>query len=179
MITAHRFINQLNEVQVFDLLRYVGSVAQQFRPAGLSQLPRFPVDLAGAPPSVDIARLLLHVAWEEKNAIQVTFHFYLNNHRKALMDGMTQAGLPDYAGWNRAAEWILLSMNKQIQIAYENGLWDIECSLELREVPEIRELITAIKITQQQIQGKNIIINSKIIAGRDVHIGDVNMGKEE
>ena len=165
MIAAHSFFAQLAPAAVFQTLRYFGTITCS---PGLTGLPDIAGKLSGAPPSVDIARLLLHLSWELQGQHKSIFSFYLFANRQAFMN-MNDDISPDTTGWDTAATNLLYLMKQEVNIFYENGKWDIECvAPKLKLIPEIKKLLERLKPSEPQIHISN---SQNVIVGSDIQIG--------
>jgi len=171
MSLIHHRIITLPSAAVFEALRNLGGIVRKKidklqRDAGS---PR-PISLLGAPPSEDVARLLLHVALEDKGLLlNSLLNFYLFAHGSILHN---MRGAPNTTGWDVSATDIMTFMQNRIQIFYENGQWEIICSTEIRHVKEIRELIKKIQPEAPRVVWKNVVIGSTIQVGGNMTFGD-------
>ncbi len=165
MIAAHSFFAQLAPAAVFKILHYFGTNSCS---PGLTGLPDVAGKLSGAPPSVDIARLLLHLCWELQGRHKSVFSFYLFANRQALMN-MNGDVSPDTTGWDTAATNLLYLMRHEVSIFYENGKWDIECAdAKLKLIPEIKKLLESLQPPEPQIHISN---SQNVIVGSDIQTG--------
>lgn len=172
MIAAHSFFAQLAPAAVFQILRYFETV---IRSPGLTGLPDVSSKLSEAPPSVDIARLLLHFSWELQGRYKSIFSFYLFANRQALMN-MSDHISPDTTGWDTAATNLLYLMKQDVSIFYENGKWDIQCAnSKLKLIPEIKKLLESLKPPEPHIHisnSQNVIVGSDIQTGGSLIMSD-------
>jgi hypothetical protein len=166
---SHHRITALSTAAVFEALRNLtSSLSPQYKSDSGS--PR-PISLSGAPPSADVARLLLHVALEDKGLLlnsQLSFYLFAHGH---ILRSMT--GVPNTSGFDTAATNLMAFMQNRIQLFYDNGVWEIICSTEIRQVKEIRDLVKKIQPEEAKVIWKNVIIGSTIHVGGDMTVGDV------
>ncbi len=176
MLAAHQFFTTLAPAAVFTVLRYFGEALSSNRGLGLTGLPSIAKSLSSAPPSVEIARLLLHLAWETQGRQNSIFSFYLWINRQEL-ENISDTIEPNSTDWDKAAVNILNTMNKDISIFYADNKWDIECANpQLKLVPEIRQLIEKLMDKTSQlkvIDSKNVLIDNNITT-ENLTIGDTH-----
>lgn len=173
----HNRIHKLSPAAVFRVLIELGNEAkselERLRQNGETEGWIKMVSFYGAPPNVDVARLLLHILVEDKNIFwdnKLGLYLFLNSR---ILRRITDTP-SDTVGWEEAATYIMAAIQNRIQIYYDSGKWKIICSSEIRQVKEIRELIEQIQPTQGNIIYKNIITGSEITTGGNIHIGDIN-----
>jgi hypothetical protein len=174
MIVPHRFIDELTEAQVFRILKMLGEWTKNNRKGGLN-LPRYPIDLTGAPAEVNIARLLLHAAAEENNTLTVFFRKFLSAEQGNLRIEKENypTELPDTKDWTLYAAWILIYLNNELSIEFKNQMWQVECKSErMLGISEIRDLIQIIRMNASKISAKLIIMGGqvgKIVMGDEIN----------
>lgn len=171
MSLQHARITRLPPQAVFEALLNLGGHAQEYvekrRKAGI--WPSSLISFYGAPPSEKIARLLLHIAFEDKSLI-LNSHlgFYLYTYSQKLSN---MAQPLNHEGWENAAMYVMAAMDNRIQIYYDDNKWDIICSTEIRQVKEIRDLIKSLEVQEVKTSWKNVIYGSTINANT-VIVGD-------
>ena len=172
MIVPHRFIDELTETQVFRILKMLGEWTKNNRKGGLS-LPRYPIDLTGAPADLNVARLLLHVAAEENNILTVVFRNFLSTEQGNLRKEKetNPQGIPDAENWTLYAEWILLYLHKELSIEFKNQMWQVEINSErMRGISEIRDLLHVIRLDVSKINTQLLVLpNARV---NEIVIGD-------
>jgi Effector-associated domain 11 len=174
MIVPHRFIDELTETQVFRILKMLGEWTKNNRKGGLN-LPRYPIDLTGAPADLNIARLLLHAAAEENNTLNVVFRKFLFTEQGNLRNEKetNPQSLPDTKGWTLYAAWILIYLNNELSIEFKNQMWQVECKSErMLGISEIRDLIQIVRMDASKISAKLIIMGGnvgKIVMGDEIN----------
>lgn len=174
MIVPHRFIDELTEAQVFRILKMLGEWTKNNRKGGLN-LPRYPIDLTGAPAELNVARLLLHAAAEENNTLTVVFRKFLFIEQGNLRNEMetNPNDLPDTKDWTLYAAWILIYLNNELSVEFKNQMWQIECKSErMLGISEIRDLIQIIRMDASKISAKLIIMGGqvgKIVMGDEIN----------
>ena len=172
MIVPHRFIDEMTENQVFRMLKVLGEWTKNNRKGKLI-LPRYPIDLTGAPEEVNIARLLLHAAAEENNTLTVFFRKFLfieqGNLRNEKENNPNEP--PDTKDWTLYAAWILIYLNNELSVEFKNQMWQVECKSErMLGISEIRDLIQIIRMDSSKKSAKLIIMGG--------HVGKIVMGNE-
>ena len=174
MIVPHRFIDELTGAQVFRILKILGDWTKNNRKGGLS-LPRYPIDLTGAPAEVNIARLLLHAAAEENNTLTVVFRKFLFTEQGNLRSEKetNPNDPPDIKDWTLYAAWILIYLHNELSVEFKNQMWQVECKSErMLGISEIRDLIQIIRMDASKISAKLIIMGGsigKIVMGDEIH----------
>lgn len=174
MIVPHRFIDELTEAQVFRILKMLGDWTKNNRKGGLN-LPRYPIDLTGAPAVVNIARLLLHAAAEENNTLTVVFRNFLFTEQGNLRNEKETSpnDLPETKDWTLYAAWILIYLNNELSVEFKNQMWQVECKSErMLGISEIRDLIQIIRMDASKISAKLIIMGGqvgKIVMGDEIN----------
>ncbi|MBC7778115.1 MAG: hypothetical protein H7246_21965 [Phycisphaerae bacterium] len=174
MIVPHRFINELTHNQVYRILKIFGEWTKNNRNAGLS-LPRYPIDLTGAPADLRVARLLLHAAAEENNTLTVVFRKFLFTEQGNLRNEKetNPDDLPDTKDWTLYAAWILIYLHNELSIEFKNQMWQVECKSErMLGISEIRDLIQIIRMDASKISAKLVIMGGtvgKIVMGDEIN----------
>lgn len=176
MINTHLFISSLAPAAVFDVLRYFGSALNTSgRGVGLMRAQESKTRFSDAP-TVEIGKLLLHFAWESHGKHNGIFDFYLFNNNRELMQ-ISHALTPDYTEWDVAANQILDKIRDEVNIFCHNDQWHVVCTnSKYRLVPEIDLLLHQFEKPKSIVNisnSKNIVVDSEIMAGKDVQIGDV------
>jgi|GEM_PF-6466391 len=176
MIDTHLFISSLAPAAVFDVLRYFGSTLNTGgRGVGLmrAQEPQIRVS---DPPNVEIGKLLLHFAWESQSRHNSVFALYLFMNNRNLMK-VPHALTSDYTDWHVAANQILDKIRDEVNIFYHDNEWHVVCTnSKYRLVPQIELLLQQFESPKSIFNisnNKNVLVNSDINAGKDIHIGDI------
>ena len=171
MIVPHRFIDELTEAQVFRILKMLGDWTKNNRKGGLN-LPRYPIDLTGAPAEVNIARLLLHAAVEENNTLTVVFRKFLFTEQVNLRNEKEniQNELPDTKDWTLYAAWILIYLNNELSVEFKNQMWQVECKSErMLGISEIRDLLQIIRFDMSKL-------NTQVLVMPHAKVNEIVMG---
>lgn len=160
MIVPHRFIDELTEAQVFRILKTLGDWTKNNRKGGLN-LPRYPIDLTGAPAELNVARLLLHAAAEENNTLTVFFRKFLSTEQGNLRSEKetNPNALPDTKDWTLYAAWILIYLNNEISVEFKNQMWQVECKSErMLGISEIRDLLQIIRFDMSKLNTQVLVM---------------------
>lgn len=172
MIVPHRFIDELTEAQVFRVLKMLGEWTKNNRKGGLN-LPRYPIDLTGAPAELNVARLLLHAAAEENNTLTEVFRKFLFTEQGNLRNEKetNPNEPPDTDSWALHAEWILLYLHKELSIEFKNQMWQVEINSErIRGISEVRDLLQIIRLDVSKINTQLMVMpNAKV---NEIVMGD-------
>jgi TIR domain len=175
MSLEHHRITNLTAPAVFTVLRELGRYAYQYIELQKQEgeWPPRMVSFEGAPPNEAVARLLLHVALEDKGILlSSNLSFYLFVHGNYLRN--MAGSLADTTGWEDAAMYVMAFMQNRLQILYDNGIWEIIASTDIRRVKEIRDLIKQIQPVEAKVSWNNVVSGSTIALGDNVYIGDTH-----
>lgn len=174
MITIHKRIKEMSDKQVILLIEKFGQFARTHKP-GFAQLPRFSIDLSGAPLNTDVLRFILQAAAASDSLLkpEISRFFFMNRQEIILLNQVPDEEISKI-DWVHRANWILIMINTSLTITYENGLWDLYPSRYLAQIQEIRELKSIILQKQvERLNGGVFIGNIISNVNGPVHLGNV------
>lgn len=174
MITIHRQIKKLSDKQVLKLIEKFGGFASNIN-LNFGELPRFTIDLSGAPLNIDVLKFILHSAASSNTLLQpeISRFFFMNKKELFSLEGATQGEI-EKVDWVYFSNQILHKINNCLTITYEGGIWDLYPSRELAQIQEIRELKKIILQKQvERLNGGVFIGNTITNTKGSVHIGNI------